>query len=347
MGLLMNSKNIEEDIRSNGYIPLSYSQPKTMKEQNEEIKNNLSTEVQKVLIKLQKFMDGTGFNSKVLSDYSQLVKFNEPHLIKLIGSLKKLELKIDTFNVNEANLSYLDSINFSLKYIDKDYDENNINKFSTDILDALSTVNAIISYIDNYKRDNEIYNQIITSKIKEMLNEASEELEDLKRTKNILKNYKAEQFYKEECEKYTSLYIQNKNTFIVLIIIAVLFSVLSVSLMLVYNMDKYNYWSIKLTLILAFVTLITYYLKQSSYYQKLAEQANQTRLEIEAFPSFITGVSKAEEVAIRKDLALKYFGKEIDGAAHKDMSNLISDQMKSTTEMVKATTEAIKNLKGL
>ncbi|MEQ1107993.1 hypothetical protein [Acinetobacter seifertii] len=214
-------------------------------------------------------------------------------------------------------------------------------------MDALSTVNAIIGYIDNYKRDNEIYNQIITSKIKEMLNEASEELEDLKRTKNILKNYKAEQFYKEECEKYTSLYVQNKNNFIALIIIAVLFSVLSVSLMLVYNMDKYNYWSIKLTLILAFVTLITYYLKQSSYYQKLAEQANQTRLEIEAFPSFITGVSKAEEVAIRKDLALKYFGKEIDGAAHKDMSNLISDQMKSTTEMVKATTEAIKNLKGL
>ncbi len=343
----MSSKNIKEDISSHGYIPLLHSQPKTMKEQNEEIKNNLSSEIQKVLIKLQKFMDGTGFNSKVLSDYSQLVKFNEPHLIKLIGAIKKLELKIDVVDVNEANLSYLDSIIFSLNYIDKDYDENNINKFSTDILDALSTVNAIISYIDNYKRDNEIYNQIITSKIKAMLNEANEELEDLKKTKNILKNYKAEQFYKEECEKYTSLYVQNKNTFIVLIIIAVFFSVLSVSLMLVYNMDKYNYWSIKISLILAFVTLITYYLKQSSYYQRLAEQANQTRLEIEAFPSFITGVSKAEEVAIRKELALKYFGKEIDGAAHKDMSNLVSDQMKSTTEMVKATTEAIKNLKGL
>ncbi|MFP0859324.1 hypothetical protein ACLDYQ_19080 [Acinetobacter baumannii] len=53
-----------------------------------------------------------------------------------------------------------------------------------------------------------------------------------------------------------------------------------------------------------------------------------------------------EAASVRKELALKYFGREVDGAAHKDMSNLITDQMKSTTEMVKATTEAIKNLKG-
>ncbi|WON80803.1 hypothetical protein OK024_03190 [Acinetobacter sp. UGAL515B_02] len=53
-----------------------------------------------------------------------------------------------------------------------------------------------------------------------------------------------------------------------------------------------------------------------------------------------------EAASVRRELALKYFGREIDGTAHKDMSNLISDQMKSTTDMVKATTEAIKNLNG-
>ncbi|MCU4550196.1 hypothetical protein KTI61_14515 [Acinetobacter pittii] len=343
----MNSKNIKEEISSPTYIPLLHSQPKTMKEQNEEIKNNLTAEIQKTLIKLQKIMDGTAFNSKVLSDYSQLVKFNEPHLIKLIGIIKKLELIVDAIDVSEANLSYLDSIAFSLNYIDKDYDENNIKELPTDILDALSTINAIISYVDNYKRDSEIYNQIIISKIKAMLNEANEELEDLKKTKNILKNYKAEQFYNSECKKYTALHVRYKNYFVFLIIMAVLISIASVELVVLYKIDEYIYWSIKITIILAFITLITYYLKQSSYYQRLAEQANQTRLEIEAFPSFIAGVSKTEEVAIRKELALKYFGKEIDGAAHKDMSNLISDQMKNTTEMVKATTEAIKNLKGL
>lgn len=343
----MNSKNIKEDISFPTYIPLLHSQPKTMKEQNEEIKNRLISEIDTLIKKLETYLDQTAFSSDLVSQNSQFYTFNEPHLKKLIKTARILEEKINLIDVEIANLSYMDSISFSLNFINKDYDEKNIHEFPIDIFNSLSTLNAVNDYIDNYARDSEIYNQIITSKIKAMLNEANEELEDLKKTKNIIKNYKAEQFYKAEVEKYTYLYIKNKNTFIWLIIFALLFSVLSVSLMVVYNMDKYNYWSIKISLILAFVTLITYYLKQSSYYQRLAEQANQTRLEIEAFPSFIAGVSKAEEVTIRKELALKYFGKEIDGAAHKDMSNLISDQMKNTTEMVKATTEAIKNLKGL
>lgn len=343
----MDLKNIRGVATSESYITVPIPEVKTLKELNEEIKNRLISEIETLVIKLESYLDQSAFSSDLVSRNSQFYTFNEPHLKKLIKTAKSIEGKISLIDVEIANLSYMDSISFSINYINKDYNENNIHEFPGDIFNSLSTLNAINDYIDNYARDSEIYNQIITTKITAMLNEANEELEDLKKTKNILKNYKAEQFYKSECEKYTSLYIRNKNTFIALIIFAVFFSVLSVRLMLVYNMDKYNYWSIKVSLILAFVTLITYYLKQSSYYQRLAEQANQTRLEIEAFPSFIAGVSKDEEVAIRKELALKYFGKEIDGATHKDMANLVSDQMKSTTEMVKATTEAIKNLKGL
>ena len=94
------------------------------------------------------------------------------------------------------------------------------------------------------------------------------------------------------------------------------------------------------------ITLVSYFIKQSSHYQGLADQANQTRLELQAFPTFITGVEKQMKLQFAKELALKYFGREVDKTAHKDMCNLVSDQMKNTTEMVKATTEAIKNLKG-
>ncbi|HGF8498890.1 TPA: hypothetical protein ACJB9M_001870, partial [Acinetobacter baumannii] len=92
--------------------------------------------------------------------------------------------------------------------------------------------------------------------------------------------------------------------------------------------------------------LISYFIKQSSHYQRLADQNYQTQVELQAYPSFMESIPTEEAASVRKELALKYFGREVDGAAHKDMSNLISDQMKSTTEMVKATTEAIKNLKG-
>ncbi|OTK46957.1 hypothetical protein B9X71_08970 [Acinetobacter baumannii] len=342
----MDLKNIKEVINTESYITRPIPTVKTLKEQNIEIKSRLISEIETLVKKIESYLDQTAFSTDLLSKHFQFYTSNEPHLKKLIKTARVLEGKINFVDVEAANLTYMDSISFSLNYINKDYDENNIHEFTFDIFNSLSTLNAINDYIDNYARDSEIYNQIITSKITAMLNEATEELEDLKKTKNILKNYKAEQFYNSECEKYTALHVRYKNYFVFLIIMAVLLSIASVELVVLYKMDEYIYWSIKITIILAFITLITYYLKQSSYYQRLAEQANQTRLEIEAFPSFIAGVSKAEEVAIRKELALKYFGKEIDGAAHKDMSNLIADQMKNTTEMVKATTEAIKNLKG-
>ncbi len=93
------------------------------------------------------------------------------------------------------------------------------------------------------------------------------------------------------------------------------------------------------------ITLISYFLKQSSHYQRLADQNYQTQVELQAYPSFMESIPTEEAASVRKELALKYFGREIDGSTHKDMSNLISDQMKNTTDMVKATTEAIKNLK--
>ncbi|EPF6052642.1 hypothetical protein L5R14_003768, partial [Acinetobacter baumannii] len=106
-----------------------------------------------------------------------------------------------------------------------------------------------------------------------------------------------------------------------------------------------EFWILKASLLIVGITLISYFLKQSAHYQKLADQNYQTHVELRAYPSFMESIPTEEAASVRKELALKYFGREIDGAAHKDISNLISDQMKSTTEIVKATTEAIKNLK--
>lgn len=110
-------------------------------------------------------------------------------------------------------------------------------------------------------------------------------------------------------------------------------------------LSNVEFWIIKLSIIAVGITLISYFLKQSSHYQRLADQNYQTQVELQAYPSFMESIPTEEAASVRKELALKYFGREIDGAAHKDMSNLIFDQIKSTTDMVKATTEAIKNLK--
>lgn len=103
-----------------------------------------------------------------------------------------------------------------------------------------------------------------------------------------------------------------------------------------------EFWVLKFSILAGGITLITYFLKQSAHYQRLADQSHQTQVELQAFPSFMERIPTEEAASVRKELALKYFGREIDGAAHKDVSNLISDQMKSTTEMVKAATDVLK-----
>lgn len=110
------------------------------------------------------------------------------------------------------------------------------------------------------------------------------------------------------------------------------------------NAIQIEYWVIKLSIIVIGITLVTYFLKQSTHYQKLADQNYLTQLEIQAYPAFMNSVPPEQSIEVRKTLALRYFGREIDGSAHKDMSNLISDQMKCTTELIKASAEVVKGM---
>lgn len=179
------------------------------------------------------------------------------------------------------------------------------------------------------------------------------EVENFRRLRNIADNAKTEDIYNNAVIKYGKAEKKYRYLFLSTLLIVIL-----VSLKLwdtdyinnIINQPSYAksaiFWSVKITTLIAGITLITYFLKQSVHYQRLAEQNYQTQLELQAYPSFMESIPTEEAASVRKELAIKYFGREIDGTAHKDMSNLISDQMKSTTDMVKATTEAIKNLNG-
>ncbi|MEB7642651.1 hypothetical protein [Acinetobacter pittii] len=111
-----------------------------------------------------------------------------------------------------------------------------------------------------------------------------------------------------------------------------------------FGLKEYDYWFFKGTLVLTSVTLITYFLKQSVKYQKIADQCRQTKMELEAFPSFVASFTTEDPqiIEIRKELALKYFGRELDNKTNDETSNILQDQMKNTTEMVKTAMEVLK-----
>lgn len=195
------------------------------------------------------------------------------------------------------------------------------------------------------------------------LSNSNEELQNITIEKNRIQaellqfeNEPTTTAYDEAAVKYTDLYEKFRNYFylsitgIILIIFIMIYlksniiSSIDFTLINNNNSGQVEYWIIKISLMLIGMTLANYFLKQSSHYQRLADQHHQTSVELKAYPYFMNSVPLEHSIEIRKELALKYFGKEIDSASHKNMSNLISDQMKSTTDMVKATTDVIKNI---
>ncbi|KCY17626.1 hypothetical protein J596_2732 [Acinetobacter baumannii 21072] len=212
-----------------------------------------------------------------------------------------------------------------------------------------SKIEEINSFIVNYSEIKRLFKELSVNALSPIVNEVNTELLNFRRLRNIADNARTENIYDNAVNKYRGLEESYRSYFYwglgVLLCLSV--GLLTLKQELVPHLfSTIEFWAVKVSLLLVGITLISYFLKQSAHYQRLADQNYQTQVELQAYPSFMESIPTEEAATVRKELALKYFGREIDGAAHKEMSNLISDQMKSTTEMVKATTEAIKNLKG-
>lgn len=347
MGFVMSDPVIESArsvIRKR--IEKQSEEYENLKKNNKEIKNLLISSLDELISHYQNIQDSKNHADDIKEKYKKQIESNQSNINQILVYSEQLKSLIVSIDDNEYNdLTFLKPLDFTFETVKLPYNYKDISSFNQDVLEVISKLSASINFFSKYKEQKNIYEAIFTNEINNMFEEAKAELYDFKEYKNILKNIKAHDFYEQERDSFRC-----KSRFYKIMFLGTLTSAITIAMVSVlaeprFILDKFDYWFLKISSILVSITIITYFLKQSIHYQKFADQANQTGLEIKAFPSFIAGANKETESEIRKQLALKYFGREIDGTAHKDMSNLISDQMKSTTDMVKATTEAIKNLK--
>ncbi|WP_216936866.1 hypothetical protein [Acinetobacter sp. BY484] len=95
-------------------------------------------------------------------------------------------------------------------------------------------------------------------------------------------------------------------------------------------------------MIVVAVFLVTYFFKQATHYRKLSDISKARHLELEAIPSFLASMPDEMQNEIKKDLALKYFGQPLDEKHNSSTENIIQDQIKSSTELVKVATSLMK-----
>ena len=69
-------------------------------------------------------------------------------------------------------------------------------------------------------------------------------------------------------------------------------------------------------------------------------------MEINAYPIFIKSLETKDQQEITKELALRYFGNDIDQAQNDKIGDLMQDQLSAGTELIRASAEMVKAKQG-
>ncbi|MCP5732479.1 hypothetical protein NL307_27415, partial [Klebsiella pneumoniae] len=80
--------------------------------------------------------------------------------------------------------------------------------------------------------------------------------------------------------------------------------------------------------------------------KKLHEKAYQTHVEINAYPIFIKSLKEEDQQEITKELALRYFGNDIDQTQNDKIGDLVQDQLSAGTELIRASAEMVRAKQG-
>lgn len=155
---------------------------------------------------------------------------------------------------------------------------------------------------------------------------------DWKRIQQI----KTDSLYLAAYHKNTSRSKNSERKFIGVTVLSLVLSVLTIIAFIFKAIDFSQFISIKIMIVVFFGILIAYYLKISTHYRRLADQAEQTYLELQAFPQYAAELGEEKSNEIKGQLALKYFGKEIDPSGYQKIGEIAQEQLKTSSELVKA-----------
>nr|WP_314523809.1 hypothetical protein [uncultured Acinetobacter sp.] len=107
-----------------------------------------------------------------------------------------------------------------------------------------------------------------------------------------------------------------------------------------------NFWFSKILIVAITVTFSTYFVRRSAHLRKQSDQLKRESWEMDALPVFIASLDKPLRDEVIKDLVPKYFGNGVDQSINDKLSDLVSEQLKTSLETLKTSTEIIKSARN-
>ncbi len=281
---------------------------------------------------------GTDENLKIDRNFQKLKRFSDG----------KIPAVMDFLSNNAEIIQYED-------FLEDAY--NNISTLRSDILSIQAKtpydVKKIIDRADYFNSEFSILKNgvsavkqsrdLVETSIKPKLRELENKVKDVEAAKRALEHHETDLIYLNLYNKYKTEFKENNRNFYAVLCVGVALTLYSIFLYDVPDRINWIYFiSTKVLIFSVSLTLCTIYLRRSAHAKKLYEQAFQTHTEITAFPLFIRSLKDEDKDSLTKELALKYFGKELDQTQNDKIGDLMQDQLSAGTELVRASAELVR-----
>lgn len=284
------------------------------------------------------------YQRKAQAELAQLKEYRD----SICERLQKLQTKVPE-NIN--NISDIIKSIQKIETIDEkaflSFIENKVTFLEgcINVYDFSNEVHNLLKFIINKNSINNQYlyefNKLFGETQLEMLNQIKKfgELND------VLKNHKTYEIYKKSEDgnhKKYKFYIYwaiglAVVGFILSIFSKVVFTKCLFGELCFLEYNNIDYWIMKVSIIFITITGITFCLKQAIHHQKKKDRAEQTRLELEALPTYMFNFTDEQKNQVYAELTSKYFGRDFDKDGYQDMSNLVQEQIKLSHEVLKTT----------
>ncbi|UJA03485.1 hypothetical protein F9230_03420 [Acinetobacter johnsonii] len=300
----------------------------------------------------------TEINEKIKS-YLKKIETNLFHEIRDLSESENF-INVKRFNEREFNHHLLlIAINFEILKIEDfsksllDYYNDFKNKVM--LIDEVSHFGllSIQNYIEEFKNNMNVIkhtgvamrnaNNLYKNELNPKLKEVEEKIKDLESVRLALEMRSTNQIYSNLADKYEA---ESKNYFKYFYICLGVSAALTFFSIAYYANENSINWitfvSVKLLILALAITLCSIFLRRASHAKKLQDQAYQTHVEIDAFPIHVRSLKEEDKQELIKELALKYFGKELDQTQNDKIGDLMKDQLTAGTELIKASAELVK-----
>lgn len=276
-------------------------------------------------------------NPQLNSQLQQLIN----QLETLQHKIKNHQVELDTFdNLKKLLSNTIGNVRNTFDAIIADT-SNNFSQLNLDT--QIKYINSASDLIDNFQHSYKYISNVIKVAIDQEIDVANQKLQKFDQVTNKLQGIATEQVYADANKNYLTRYKKLENLGYGTIGISIVSTFICLWIYHCNNNLLYPLITFKITFALIAIFLITYFLKQATHYRKLADIAEQRHLELQAIPTFLSTISDQTQDEIRKELALKYFGQPLDEKHYSTTESLIQDQIKSSTEVLKMTTNLLKS----